>query len=100
MVSMGWRMVLFSRSLLFRQCGMAALSPRYGAMKGMASAVSASPRPLSVNMMVRPKKLDNLRQLVEDGAITLRVAETFKPEDAPAAHRRLEAGGTAWSAGD
>jgi NADPH2:quinone reductase len=40
------------------------------------------------------EKLDNLRQLVEDGAITLRVAETFKPEDAPAAHRRLEAGGT------
>lgn len=40
------------------------------------------------------EKLDNLRQMVEDGAITLRVADTFKPEDAPAAHRRLEAGGT------
>jgi len=40
------------------------------------------------------EKLDSLRQLVEDGAITLRVADTFKPEDAPAAHRRLEAGGT------
>lgn len=40
------------------------------------------------------EKLDNLRQLVEDGAITLRVADTFKPEEAPAAHRRLEAGGT------
>lgn len=39
-------------------------------------------------------KLDSLRQLVEDGAITLRVADTFKPEDAPVAHRRLEAGGT------
>ena len=40
------------------------------------------------------EKLDSLRQLVEAGAITLRVADTFKPEDAPAAHRRLEAGGT------
>jgi NADPH2:quinone reductase len=40
------------------------------------------------------EKLDSLRQLVEDGAITLRVADIFKPEDAPAAHRRLEAGGT------
>jgi NADPH2:quinone reductase len=40
------------------------------------------------------EKLDSLRQLVEDGAITLRVADTFKPDDAPAAHRRLEAGGT------
>ena len=40
------------------------------------------------------EKLDGLRQLVEDGAVTLRVADTFKPEDAPAAHRRLEAGGT------
>lgn len=39
-------------------------------------------------------KLDSLRQLVEDGAITLRVADTFEPEDAPVAHRRLEAGGT------
>ena len=55
MVLMVWRMVLFSRNLLFRQYGMAALSPRYGVMKGMASAVSVSPRPLSVNMMVRPK---------------------------------------------
>jgi NADPH2:quinone reductase len=40
------------------------------------------------------RKLDSLRQLVEDGAITLRVADTFKPEHAPEAHRRLEAGGT------
>ena len=39
-------------------------------------------------------KLDNLRQLAEDGAITLRVADTFAPEQAPEAHRRLEAGGT------
>ncbi len=38
--------------------------------------------------------LDRLRQQVEDGQITLRVAATFPPEDAPEAHRRLEAGGT------
>ena len=42
----------------------------------------------------KTEKLDRLRQLVEDGDVTLRVADTFKPEDAAAAHRRLEAGGT------
>ena len=40
------------------------------------------------------EKLDELRQLVEAGAITLRVADTFAPERASDAHRRLEAGGT------
>jgi NADPH:quinone reductase-like Zn-dependent oxidoreductase len=40
------------------------------------------------------EKLDRLRQLVESGAITLRVADTFPPERAADAHRRLEAGGT------
>jgi NADPH2:quinone reductase len=40
------------------------------------------------------EKLDRLRQLVESGAITLRVAATYPPERAAEAHRRLEAGGT------
>jgi NADPH:quinone reductase-like Zn-dependent oxidoreductase len=40
------------------------------------------------------EKLDRLRQLVESGAITLRVAGTYPPERAGEAHRRLEAGGT------
>lgn len=39
-------------------------------------------------------KLDRLRQLADEGAITIRVADTFAPEQAPDAHRRLEAGGT------
>ncbi|MEY2446506.1 MAG: NADPH:quinone reductase [Ilumatobacteraceae bacterium] len=39
-------------------------------------------------------KLDRLRQQVENGAITLRVAGTFTPETAGDAHRQLEAGGT------
>ena len=39
------------------------------------------------------EKLDRLRQLVEDGAVTLRVAQTFSPEEASEAHRLLEAGG-------
>lgn len=39
------------------------------------------------------EKLDRLRQLVDDGAVTLRVAETFPAEQAGEAHRRLEAGG-------
>lgn len=42
----------------------------------------------------RADLLDGLRQQVEAGAITLRVAATYTPEKAPEAHRRLEAGGT------
>lgn len=38
--------------------------------------------------------LDRLREQVEKGEVTLRVAATFPAEQAPAAHRRLEAGGT------
>ena len=40
------------------------------------------------------EKLDRLRQLAEDGALTLRVADAYPPEQAGEAHRRLEAGGT------
>ena len=40
------------------------------------------------------EQLDRLRQLVEAGAITLRVAATYPPERTAEAHRRLEAGGT------
>ena len=39
-------------------------------------------------------KLDTLRQQVEDGLITLRVADTVTPENASEAHKRLDAGGT------
>jgi NADPH:quinone reductase-like Zn-dependent oxidoreductase len=38
--------------------------------------------------------LDRLRQQVEEGAVTLRVAEAFPAEQASESHRRLEAGGT------
>ena len=38
--------------------------------------------------------LDRLRRQVEAGNLTLRVAGTYSPEDAPEAHRRLEGGGT------
>jgi NADPH:quinone reductase-like Zn-dependent oxidoreductase len=37
--------------------------------------------------------LDRLREQVESGALTLRVARTFAPEEAPEAHRVLAAGG-------
>lgn len=40
------------------------------------------------------ERLDDLRQLVNDDQLTLRVAETFDAADAEHAHRRLEAGGT------
>ncbi|MDP5183913.1 zinc-binding dehydrogenase [Blastococcus sp. BMG 814] len=37
--------------------------------------------------------LDRLRQQVEDGVLTLRVARTFPAEQAADAHRQLERGG-------
>ena len=40
------------------------------------------------------QKLDALRRMAESGVLTLRVADTFTPEEAGAAHARLEAGGT------
>ena len=40
------------------------------------------------------EKLEQLRRQVEAGQLTLRVAETYPPERAAEAHRRLEAGGT------
>lgn len=39
------------------------------------------------------EKLDRLRQIVEHGALTLRVARMFAAEEAADAHRLLEAGG-------
>lgn len=40
------------------------------------------------------EKLDRLRELVEQGAVALRVADTYSAAKAADAHRRLEAGGT------
>ena len=40
------------------------------------------------------EKLDRLRQQVEAGELTLRVADTVPPERAAVAHERFEAGGT------
>jgi NADPH:quinone reductase-like Zn-dependent oxidoreductase len=40
------------------------------------------------------EKLDRLREMVESGDVTLRIADTYPPEQAGEAHRRLEAGGT------
>jgi len=40
------------------------------------------------------EKLDRLRQQAEVGILRLRVADTYPPEKASEAHRRLEAGGT------
>ena len=40
------------------------------------------------------KALDVLRRQVEEGAVTLRVGGTYRPEFASEAHARLEAGGT------
>ncbi len=42
----------------------------------------------------RADLLDRLRQQVEEGLVTLRVGATFSPDQAPEAHRRLEARGT------
>jgi NADPH:quinone reductase len=40
-----------------------------------------------------PEALDRLREQVETGELTLRVAQAYPSADAAAAHRRLEAGG-------
>ena len=40
------------------------------------------------------KKLDTIRKQVDDGLISLRVADTVIPENVAEAHRRLDAGGT------
>ena len=40
-----------------------------------------------------PEALDTLRQQAEDGVVTLRVAAALPMDQAPEAHRRLEAGG-------
>lgn len=51
--------------------------------------------PVSVRNYAREHdKLDRLRQQVEDGQVTLRVARTFPAERAAEAHRILEVGGT------
>lgn len=42
----------------------------------------------------RADLLEVLGTQVENGLVTLRVAQTYPPEQAPDAHRRLEAGGT------
>ena len=42
----------------------------------------------------RADLLDRLREQAEDGTLTLRVAATYLPEEAAAAHARLEARGT------
>jgi D-arabinose 1-dehydrogenase-like Zn-dependent alcohol dehydrogenase len=40
------------------------------------------------------EKLDRMRQLMEEGKLTLRVAGTVTPDQAPKAHAALEAGGS------
>jgi NADPH2:quinone reductase len=51
--------------------------------------------PLMVHLYAREHaKLDRLRQQVDAGQLTLRVARTFPADQAAQAHRLLEAGGT------
>jgi NADPH:quinone reductase len=51
--------------------------------------------PVYVRTYARERqRLEGLRAQAERGILTLRVARTFQPEQAPEAHRLLEAGGT------
>jgi NADPH:quinone reductase-like Zn-dependent oxidoreductase len=51
--------------------------------------------PVSVRTYAREHaKLDRLRQQVEDGQVSLRVARIYPAREAAEAHRALEAGGT------
>ncbi|WP_295140607.1 NADP-dependent oxidoreductase [Saccharopolyspora sp.] len=50
--------------------------------------------PVSVrDYQLEKEKLDRLRAQVEEGVLSLRVAQTFSADQAPEAHRALEAGG-------
>jgi NADPH:quinone reductase len=50
--------------------------------------------PIFVRNYARERgKLEELRRLTEEGQVSLRVAGTFRPEEAAQAHRLLEAGG-------
>jgi NADPH:quinone reductase-like Zn-dependent oxidoreductase len=46
------------------------------------------------NYALEQAKLDQLRQQVQDGQVTLRVARILPAASAPEAHRIFEAGGT------
>ena len=71
-----------------------------GGVAAVRPFVGESARDIAVHMVwVREyaeehDKLDTLRRLVEDGAVTLRVAAAYPPEQAADAHARLERGGT------
>lgn len=71
-----------------------------GGIAAVRPFVGDTERDITVHMvwvreyMLEQRKLDRLRQQVEEGAITLRVAGTYPPEDAAAAQARLERGGT------
>ena len=83
------------------QCGLLLGAIRDG---GAMATVRGWDGPSERNIRVHPvwvreyaqelERLDDLRQLVDDHQLTLRVAQTFDAADAADAHRRLEAGGT------
>ncbi|MDA0566045.1 NADP-dependent oxidoreductase [Streptomonospora sp. S1-112] len=65
-----------------------------GADDPPAAARGITYHPVLVVRYARERaKLDRLRQQAEDGVVTLRVARTLPAEEAPEAHRLLEAGG-------
>ena len=61
--------------------------------RGRAAGTARSSRRSSAGWPRTAPALDRLRQQVEDGVLTLRVAQTFPAEKAAEAHRLLEAGG-------
>lgn len=69
----------------------------YASVRGLRAE---APRGITVHQvwvhryLEEQAKLDRLRQQVEDGAVTLRVARTFPADQAGAAHEMLEKGGT------
>ncbi len=71
-----------------------------GSLAAVRSFPGESERGITIHLVRVPTyarqqaKLDRLRQQVEDGVLTLRVARTFAPGEAGEAHRILEAGGT------
>lgn len=58
-----------------------------------------TPRGITLHQVMVPTYAENhaaleqLRQLADDGVLSMRVADVYPPEQAPETHRRLEAGG-------
>ncbi len=91
--STGWSTPPCSTSWWSRPSATAAGSRRCAASRATRNAASPFIPVFVRNYAREQAKLDRLRQQVEDGQVTLRVARAIPADEAAEAHRLLEAGG-------